>query len=137
MNNQLSMPIPMTSNRKAWCLLAVISVCVLVADRLPEWHKLWFVAESGQYHTSSGITVLLLAGMFLRWRPALGLMVVWQLLHCVFIYLALFHGFPTGDHTPGYSVLAFLRLTALGIIFLSAEVNRYVRYKSTNHASAV
>lgn len=126
------MPIPTTSNRKAWWLLAIIGVCALVADRLPEWQKLWFVGESGQYHTSSGITVLLLVGMFLRWRSSLALMVGWQLIHCVIIYLALFHSFPAGNHTPGYSMLAFLRLTVLGIIFLSTEVNRYVRYKSAD-----
>ncbi|WP_324675378.1 hypothetical protein [Hymenobacter sp. GOD-10R] len=121
------MPYSMNANRKAWWHLATVSTLLLVADQLPDWHKLWFVSETGHFHTTYTITAVLVLGLFLRWRPALGLLVAWQVLHLFLIYFALSHDLSGGEYTFGYLLLAFLRLAALCILFFSADINRYVR----------
>ncbi|OUJ75081.1 hypothetical protein [Hymenobacter crusticola] len=127
----------MNPNQKAWWHLGFVGMCLLVADQLPQWHKLWFVSETGHYHTSSTITVLLLLSMFLRRRPSLGLMVAWQMVQLFIIGSVLLLSFPDGNYVFGFSLLGFLRLIALGVIFFSAELNRYVRYKPTDTTSAM
>lgn len=120
----------MNSDRKAYWHLAWVGVCLLVADQLPQWQKLWFVSETGHFHTSSTLTVLLLLGMFLRWRLSLGLMVVWQVVQLFLIGSVLALSFSGGNYVFGFSLLGFLRLSALGIIFLSPAIYQHLRSKS-------
>lgn len=106
--------------------LALVAACLLLADYLPAWHKPWFVAESGHFGGGSTLTFLLVLGLFLRWRPALGLTYILLALQLMVAGYILSCNIPTGGPTFGFLAVSCLRLLAGFLVYCSAPIKQYL-----------
>lgn len=119
----------MYSKKTAELHLYLIAGCLLAADFLPRWHKLWFVAESGNFSTSAFVSLLLLVALFKRWRHAFGLMLVWLLVRFYFSASIVYYNIADDGPILGHLLINTLNLVALGILCCSSDIRRYLQDK--------
>jgi hypothetical protein len=105
--------------------LALVAACLLLAAYLPVWHKLWFVAESGNFGGGTGWIWLLLLGLYRRWRLALGFAYALLGLQLLLAGYVLSYNIPTGGPTLGYLVNSGLYLLAGSILYCSPDLKQY------------
>jgi hypothetical protein len=111
--------------------LALVAACLLVADYLPGWQKLWFVAESGHYGGGTMWLWLLLLGLYRRWQPALALTYAYLLLQLLVAGYVLSYNIPTGGPTLGFALTGSLNLAGLLMLYRSSAIRRYLGSKLT------
>ena len=99
--------------------------CLLLAAYLPAWHKPWFVTESGHFGGGNTLTFLLLLGLFLRWRPALGLTYILLALQLLVAGYILSYNIPAGGPIFGFLITSTLHLVAGFILYFSADIKLY------------
>ncbi|WP_133271521.1 hypothetical protein [Hymenobacter radiodurans] len=116
----------MYSKKTALQHLYLIAGFLLVADFLPRWQKLWFVDETGSFSTSVIVSLLLIVGLFKRWRNAFVLMVGWLVLRLCFSSMVLYNNLGDDDPIVGHLLTNTLNLIALGILCCSSDVKRYL-----------
>ena len=114
-----------SSESRPWVDLALLAGCLLLADYLPVWHKLWFVAESGHFGGGSSTTLLLLAGLLLRWRPALSLLYAYLFISISFTSCLFLYNSVAGGPTLGFLLVSLLHLLAGAILYFSAAIRHY------------
>jgi uncharacterized membrane protein len=102
---------------------------LFIADFLPRWHKLWFVAESGSFSTSGFVSLLLIVALFKRWRHAFGLIVGWLVVRLCFSASIMYYNITHDGPILGYLCLNTLNLAALGILCCSSDIRRYLNDK--------
>lgn len=105
--------------------LALVAACLLLAAYLPVWHKLWFVAESGNFGGGTGWVWLLLLGLCRRWRLALWLTYTLLGLQLLLAGYILSYNILTGGPTLGYLVNSGLYLLAGSILYFSPDLKQY------------
>ena len=106
--------------------LALVAACLVVADYLPGWQKLWFVAESGHYGGGTMWVWLLLLGLYRRWQPALALTYAYLLLQLLVAGYILSCNIPTGGPTLGFALTGSLNLLGLLTLYYSGAIRRYL-----------
>lgn len=106
--------------------LAVVATCLLLANYLPAWHKLWFVAESGHYGSGTIWVWLLLLGLYRRWRPARALTYAYLLLQLVLTAYILSYNVPTGGPIIGFAISGSLQLIGLLTLYKSEAIGSYL-----------
>ena len=106
--------------------LALVAACLLLADYLPSWQKLWFVAESGHYGGGTIWVWLLLLGLYRRWQPALALSYAYLLLQLLVAGYILSCNIPTGGPTLGFALTGSLNLLGLLTLYYSGAIRRYL-----------
>lgn len=114
--------------------LALLAGCLLLADYLPAWHKLWFVAESGHFSEGASASLLLLAGLLLRWRPALNLLYGYLVITTSFTSCLLVFNGATGGPTLGFFLVSLLHLLAGAILYFSGAIRQYVGLQPAREA---
>ena len=107
--------------------LALVAAFLLVAAYLPGWRKLWFVAESGHIGGGNLLTWLLLLGLYRRWQPALGLTYASIGLQLVVAAYISAYNSTHGGPLLGFVLISSLHLLALGILYFSSDLNRYLK----------
>jgi len=110
--------------------LNLVAACLLLADYLPGWQKLWFVAESGHYGGGTTWVWLLLLGLYRRWQPALALTYAYLLLQLLVAGYVLSYNIPTGGPTLGFALTSILNLVGLLTLYCSGAIRRYLGSKS-------
>lgn len=110
--------------------LALVAACLLLADYLPIWRKLWFVAESGHFGGGSFLTVLLLLGLYRRWRPALGLTYAFVGLQLVLAGFIIYCNSTMGGPLLGFLLISALHLGALAILSCATDLNQYLKSRA-------
>jgi len=106
--------------------LALVAVCLLLATYLPIWHKLWFVAESGNFGGGTSWVWLLLLGLYRRWRLALGFTYTLLALQLMLAGYILSCNIPAGGPTLGFLVNSGLYLLAGGTLYFSSAIKQYL-----------
>lgn len=124
----------MYSKKTAELHLYLIAGCLFVADFLPRWHKLWFVAESGNFSTSALVSLVLLIGLFMRWRNVFTLMLGWLVLRLCFSTTVLYYNIADDGPILGHLLLNTLNLAALGILCCSSDIRSYLNDKPASAA---
>ncbi|OON67702.1 hypothetical protein [Hymenobacter sp. CRA2] len=114
----------MPSKQRAWWLLGLVAACLLLANALPAWQKLWFVTETGRISSSNTLTALLLMGLYLRWHPARALLIILTGLSLLVTVFAL--SYPHPGHMLGYAITAPLHLVALAVLLFSTDIRHYL-----------
>lgn len=115
------------SKETAYQQLYLLAGCLFIADSLPHWHKLWFVAESGNFSTSGVVSLVLLVGLFKRWRNGFTLMLGWLVVRLGFSALVLYHNIAEDGPIVGYLLTNTLHLVALGVLCCSSDIRGYLQ----------
>jgi hypothetical protein len=124
----------MYSKKTALQHLYLVAGCLLVADFLPRWQKLWFVHESGNFSTGIFLSLFLVVGLFKRWRHAFTLMVFWLVARLGLSIFVLYHNIDNDDPIVGHLLVNTLNLAALGILCFSIDIKRYLNDRPQNVA---
>ncbi|GAB2457547.1 hypothetical protein GCM10011375_06330 [Hymenobacter qilianensis] len=122
----------MYSKKTALQHLYLVAGCLLVADLLPRWQESWFVAESGNFSTSIIVSLVLVLGLFKRWRNAFNLMLGWLILRLCFSAIVLYNNLDNDDPIVGHLLTNTLNLAALGILCCSSDLKRYLNDRPQN-----
>ena len=105
--------------------LALVGACLLLAAYLPVWHKLWFVAASGNFGGGTGWVWLLLLGLYRRWRLALVFAYTLLALQLLLAGYVLSYNIPTGGPTLGFVLNSGLYIVAGCILYFSPDLKQY------------
>lgn len=122
----------MYSKKTAELHLYLIAGCLFAADFLPRVHKLWFVAESGNFSTSAVVSLALVVALFKRWRHAFTLTVFWLAARLGLSVVVLYRNMGNDDPILGHLIINTLNLVALGILCCSSDIRRYLNDKPAN-----
>jgi hypothetical protein len=109
-------------------LILVVAICLLLSAALPIWFKWLFVAESGNFSTSTTGVVLLTIGILLRWRLAWAILLALTVLYLCVDGIAFSHS----PHKIGFLLIAPLHLLAFLLLGFSREVRHYVEKPATS-----
>lgn len=117
----------MPINSKGFCLLVLVSACMLLASWLPAHFKLWFVSETGHVGHGQTLDVLLILLLFGRWKHARTLALFVNGLQFLFGVIILVTAWQWGSPILGFSLTTLLHLVALKVLNDSRAVREFLQ----------